>query len=72
MKNHTLNKSIQQFLKSELRFLFIILSGISIWALVSIYFGYKTPDDFLSWAYILGLVIAYPFASFLNRRYLKL
>lgn len=71
MKKHIFNQSILQFLKDEVRFLLIVLSGIALWSLFRSYFSYRTPD-FFSWEYILGLVIAYPFISFLNRRYLKL
>lgn len=70
MKKHTFNQSILQFLKIELRFASIVLFGIFAWAFVRTYFGYSAADFF--WEYIVGLLIAYPFLSFLNRRYMKL
>jgi hypothetical protein len=71
MKNQNANQSMYQFLRTELRLLLILIAGIAGWTLVSSYFGYRTPDLF-SWEYILGFMIAYPFISFINRRYLKL
>lgn len=71
MQHHIQNQSQYQFLRSELRLLLILITGIVSWILIGGYFGYRTPD-FFSWQYIVGFIIAYPFISFINRRYLKL
>lgn len=70
MEKHIFNQSMLQFLKTELRFASIVLFGSFAWAYVRTYFGYST-SDFI-WEYMVGLLIAYPFISFLNRKYLKL
>lgn len=71
MENQTYNQSLSLFLKTEIRFFLFIVISCAIGALACSYFGLREIAVF-SWEYMLGLLLAYPFLSFLNRRYMRI